>query len=146
MLTSPYEWKILEWDDKPQTPNKQTKSKRKRKIFFIFFLHMQVGPYHTGSAFTQYFKYVGCSTSLSVPHLLWHGASVYNGDLRGLSDTHTCCRAFGSWAVSTSFHDLRLSWREFEHPTFRCGAYALTDCATVVVVLKEYSAKCWILN
>ena len=31
---SPYEWKILEWDDKPQTNNKQTK---KHSPFVIFF-------------------------------------------------------------------------------------------------------------
>ena len=30
----------------------------------------------------------------SVPHLLWHRASVYNGHLR-VSVTHTYCRAFG---------------------------------------------------
>ena len=26
MVTSPYEWKILEWDDKPKQTHKQTRS------------------------------------------------------------------------------------------------------------------------
>ena len=53
----------------------------------------------------------------SVPHLLWHGAFVYNGHLRG-PVTHTFCRVFGSGAVTTSFYDLGLSRLGFEHPTF----------------------------
>ena len=52
----------------------------------------------------------------NMPHLLWHGASVYNGHLR---DTHTYCRAFSSGAVTTCFYDLYLSRLGFEHPTFR---------------------------
>ena len=39
----------------------------------------------------------------NVPHLLRHGPTVYNGHLRG---THTCCRAFGSGAVTTCFYEL----------------------------------------
>ena len=35
----------------------------------------------------------------SMPHLLWHGASVYNGHLRE-PVTHTYCRAFSSGAVT----------------------------------------------
>ena len=53
----------------------------------------------------------------SVPHLLWHGASV-NGRLRG-PVTNTFCWAFSSGAVTTCLHDLGLSWLIFEHPTFR---------------------------
>ena len=34
-------------------------------------------------------------------------------------DTHTCCRTFGSGAVSTCFNDLRLPWLGFENSTFR---------------------------
>ena len=33
-------------------------------------------------------------------------------------DTHTCCRAFGSGAVTTCFYDLGLSRLGFEHLTF----------------------------
>ena len=54
----------------------------------------------------------------SVPHLLWQGASVYNGRLRG-PVTNTFCWAFSSGAVTTCLHDLGLSWLIFEHPTFR---------------------------
>ena len=53
---------------------------------------------------------------LSVPHLLWHGASVYNGPKT--RDTHTYCRAFSNEAVTICFYDLGLSWLRFEHPTF----------------------------
>ena len=55
---------------------------------------------------------------LSVPHLLWHVASVCNAHLRE-TDTHSCCTAFGSGAVTTIFYDLGLSRLGFEHPTFR---------------------------
>ena len=34
MVTSPYEWKILEWDEKPQT-NKQTKSNHPYITIFL---------------------------------------------------------------------------------------------------------------
>ena len=54
----------------------------------------------------------------SVPHLLWHGASVYNGHLRG-TITHNYCRAFGSGDVTTCCYDLGLSRLGFELPTLR---------------------------
>ena len=54
----------------------------------------------------------------SVPHLLWHWASIYNGHLRG-PVTHTYCRAFSSGAVTICFYDSGLSRLGFEHPTFR---------------------------
>ena len=57
---------------------------------------------------------------LSAPHLLWHGASVYNGLASARTrDTHTYCRAFSSGAVATCFYDLGLSRLGFEHPMFR---------------------------
>ena len=49
-----------------------------------------------------------------MPHLLRHGASVYNGHLRG-SVTLT----FSSGAVTICFYDLGLLRLKFEHPTFR---------------------------
>ena len=55
-------------------------------------------------------------TSQSVRVLLWHGASVYNGYLRGpvtLTPTAECL------AVTTCFYDLGLSRLGFERPTFR---------------------------
>ena len=53
-----------------------------------------------------------------MPHMLWHGASVHNGHLRGY-DTHTYCRAFGSGAVTTWSYDLGLLRLGFKHFTFR---------------------------
>ena len=53
----------------------------------------------------------------SVPHLLWQGASVYHGLLRG-PVIHTYCRAFSTGAVTTRFYDLGLSRLGFEHQTF----------------------------
>ena len=53
-----------------------------------------------------------------VPYLLWHGASVYNGHLRG-AVTLTNCRTFRSGAVTIYFYDLLLSPLGFEHPYFR---------------------------
>ena len=53
-----------------------------------------------------------------VPYLLWHGASVYNGHLRG-AVTLTNFRTFCSGAVTAYFYDLGLSPLVFEHPTFR---------------------------
>ena len=57
----------------------------------------------------------------SVPHPLWHGASVYNGHLRGPEDPwHShLLRAFSSGAVTTYFYDLGLSRLGFQHTTFR---------------------------
>ena len=51
------------------------------------------------------------------PHVLWHGASVY----MAISEDpwNSCCRAFGSEAVTTCFCDLGLLQLGFEHPTFR---------------------------
>ena len=47
----------------------------------------------------------------SIPHLLWHGASVLNGRLRE--------HLFSSGAVIICFNDICLSRLGFEHPTFR---------------------------
>ena len=48
----------------------------------------------------------------SMPHLLWHGASVYNKwSSSRTRDTLTYCRAFDS---GTCFYDLGLSWPVIE--------------------------------
>ena len=54
----------------------------------------------------------------SVPHWLWHGASVYNGHLQG-PVTLPLCRSFSCGDVTTCFYVLGLSRPGFEHPTFR---------------------------
>ena len=48
-------------------------------------------------------------------HLLWHGASVYIGHLRGPATLRPDSRTFGSGAVTTCFYDLSLSQVGFEH-------------------------------
>ena len=52
----------------------------------------------------------------SVPHLLWYGASVYNGHLRGLV---TLAPIAERLAVELSLYDFVLSRVGFEHPTLR---------------------------
>ena len=54
----------------------------------------------------------------SLPHLLWHGASINIGHLR-TNNTHICCWVYGSRAVATRFYDLDLSRIKFKHPTFK---------------------------
>ena len=55
----------------------------------------------------------------SVPHLLWNGASVYNGHLRG-PPWHSLLLLSGwQWNCPYLFYNLGLSRLEFEHPTFR---------------------------
>ena len=58
--------------------------------------------------------------SFSVPHLLWHGSSVYvyDGQIRRPM-THTCCRAFSRGSFTTCFNDLCQPRPWFEHPTLR---------------------------
>ena len=53
---------------------------------------------------------------LSMPRLLWHPFIMVISKAR---DTHTCCRAIGSGAVTTCFYDWGLSRLGFEHSTFR---------------------------
>ena len=62
---------------------------------------------------------------LSVPYLLWHGSSVYNGHVRG-PVTHTYCWAFGCGDVTTCFNDLGLSLPEIEPRSSACKANALS--------------------
>ena len=70
----------------------------------------------------------------SVPHLLWHGATLYNGHHRGMTrirDPNPYCQAFECGAAVTNcFYDLGLSRLGFELPTSACEANALTACAT----------------
>ena len=75
----------------------------------------------------------------SVPHLLWLGASVYNGHLRGSVTLTLYCRAFCSGAVTTwlFFFYLSLSWLGFEHPTFRMRGSDLTHFAYAAVKMNK---------
>ena len=65
----------------------------------------------------------------SVPHLLWYGASVYHGHLRGPM-THIYCRAYGSGAVTIPVFTTKvLSQVESNTQFSACEANALTHCA-----------------
>ena len=54
----------------------------------------------------------------SMSHLLWYGASIYNGHLEQPVTLLSYCHAFGSRAVTTGFNNLGLSWLEFKQPAF----------------------------
>ena len=79
-----------------------------------------------------------------VPHLLWHGASVYNGHLRETRDTHTYCRAFSSGALTVCFYDR--SRLGFKHPTFRlrgeCSNTLRHRRGNVIKVDQPVGGKC----
>ena len=93
----------------------------------------------------------------SVPHLLWHGPSFYNGHLR--CDTHTYCQAFSSLDVTTCFKYLGLSRLGLDHTTFRLrgqrlnplhyrrGHVCVCVCACVFIqVLYIYSFGTWLMD
>ena len=103
-------------------------------VFFIFcptwefFPHMEMSPLPVkGCIFWPLLSTDGhwAVRFFSMPHLLWHRASVYNGH-----HSHTYCRAFGSRAVITCFYDLGLSNSQ---PSV-CEANTLTNCATAAAV------------
>ena len=76
----------------------------------------------------------------NVTHLLQHGPTVYNGHLRG---SHTCCRVFGSGAVTTSLYDVGLSRLGIE-PDLLHARRTLYLYATTVVrreVVKQIGAE-----
>ena len=56
---------------------------------------------------------------LNVPHLLWHGASVYNGHLQVLVTLTPIDERLAVEQSLPYFYDLGLSRLGFEHPTFR---------------------------
>ena len=99
-----------------------------------FFTHMETLPLPSGEGL-QILTYARHFwLFFSVPHLLWHGTSVYDGHFRGPGrNTHTYCWAFSSGAVNTCLFDLGLSRLGFEPPS-ACGANALTHYATAAVL------------
>ena len=60
----------------------------------------------------------------NVPHLLWHGPTLYNDHLR-CSVTLTPCRVFGSGALTTCLNNLNLSRPGIGHRSSACEANAL---------------------
>ena len=70
---------------------------------------------------------------LGVPHLLWLGKSVYNGNFPRTRDTHTFCRAFSSGAWSC--HYLVCRGLDSNIQTFACDANSLTHYATTATFI-----------
>ena len=67
---------------------------------------------------------------LSVPHLLWHGASIYNGHIGGPVTLTPIAKHL---ELSLPVYDLVLSRLGFEHPTFRLlgeCSYPLRHCSS----------------
>ena len=58
----------------------------------------------------------------SVPHLLWHWASVYNGQLRGPVTLTPIAERFAVEMSLPVFYDLGLSRQGFNHPTIHLRA------------------------
>ena len=66
----------------------------------------------------------------NVPHPLWHGASLYNGHLRG-PVKHTYCQALAVQLSLPAFTQVCRGWDSTSHPS-AFKANALTDCTTAV--------------
>ena len=79
----------------------------------------------------------------SVPRLLWHGASVYNGHLRGLVTLTLIAELL---AVELSLPVFMTSvcggWDSNTQPS-ACGANAQTHCTTAAV---PFCRQCWRLE
>ena len=81
------------------------------------FTHIETSTFHTGEGL-QILTYARHSFPLRSEVSLTCHINCDKG-LQFILVTHTCCRLFGSGAVTTCFYDLGLSGLELEHPTFR---------------------------
>ena len=73
----------------------------------------------------------------SVPHLLWHGLSVYNGHLRGpVTLTHTPIAEHLAMELSLPVFTTCVcrGWDSNNHP-YACTANVFTHCATAAALL-----------
>ena len=73
----------------------------------------------------------------SIPHLHWHGASVYNGHLQE-SLTLTPIQ---QWTITTCFNDLMYVCRDTKPSA--CWDNAFTHCATSAVFKVDVYKKDW---
>ena len=89
-------------------------------MFVSFSSHSLMSPLPmNGCKFWPMFGTYGHEVLKSMPHLLWHGSSVYNGHLWGPMMTHLM-PSIWQWSCHyTCFNDLDLSQLRFEHPTSR---------------------------
>ena len=70
-----------------------------------------------------------------MPHLLWHGSSVYNGHLRGLVTLTTFAdRLAVELLLSVFTIKVRRVWDSNTHPS-ACGAIPLTHYATAAMLM-----------
>ena len=69
----------------------------------------------------------------SVPHLLWHGASIYNGQLRGpVTLTPIPQRLAVELSISVFTNYVCRGWDSSTQPS-ACGANALIHCVTASI-------------
>ena len=76
----------------------------------------------------------------SVPHLLWHRATVHNSHFRG-PVTHLL-PSDGQWSCYYLFLRLR-SGRDLNTQPSKCEANALTDCATEAIMWRWPWSEIW---
>ena len=74
---------------------------------------------------------------LSMLHILWHGASVYNGHLRGPVTLIPIAKLLAVELSLPVFYDLDLLRMEFKHPTFHLPVNVLTHWDTADVIAVE---------
>ena len=83
----------------------------------------------------------------SVPHPLCHGASIYNGYVRG---TATLTPSIWQWICHNLFYNLGLSRPGFEHPTFRMrreSSNRLCYClGSLLIRIRNDQLICYINN
>ena len=96
-----------------------------------FFIHLETSPLPVkGCKFWPMLGTYGQWVFFHVPHLLWHGAPVYNGHLRG---PVTLTPIAFQLAVEQSLPVLKAKvccgWESNTQP-YACRAIALTHCAT----------------
>ena len=70
----------------------------------------------------------------SVPHLLWHGASVYDGHIRGPVTLKPIAERLAVRLSLTVFTTVCCVWDSNTQP-FACGDNALTHCAIAAVFI-----------
>ena len=99
-----------------------------------FFTHSETSPLHVKGCklFSALMAIEQCEF-FSVPHILWHWESVYNGHLRGpVTLTPDAERLAVVLSLPVLTNKTCRGWDSDTQP-FACGANALTDCTTVMV-------------
>ena len=124
-------WKLIDWVDNPHI--------RFCLYVWSFLSHSRIFPSYGNVTIAdeglQIWPMLGTHMAielwgfLSVPHLLWHRASIYNGHIRGPVTLTPIAKHL---ELSLPVYDLVLSRLGFEHPTFRLlgeCSYPLRHCS-----------------